>query len=561
MPQQLAELHRLLQLGELDQAAARCDTLLKSRSQDANLVQLRGGVAYRQGRFAEAVTWFERAVALAPNEPFHLNNLGLALQAVGRLVEAANAIRAAIALQPPLPVFLTNLANILNQLEQYSQAEALSRAALQSDPMLVDAYINLGAALSYQGLSDQAESCFQRAAELAPDNVEVRRNLAHVHQETGRFEAAAQEYEWCLAQDPTDGDAWCGLTSTRRFGPEDEAVIERLGRVLKTPDLPPSVVSDLHQALGKVRNDRGEYDAAFAEFTAAKQVPHEPYDHAAFQRRFDSWIAATPRERREPVSAGSHLSQLPVFIVGMPRSGSTLLEQILGAHPDVYPGGELNDLKAIMTGQPGVPSLTSGDPQSLAEIPAACLQAWSQWYLARRRILAGSAERVTDKMPVNFMFLRLIAEMFPNARVIHVCRQPLDCCVSIFTQRFVIKPEYGYSLADIGRFYREYERLMAHWQSVLPLRMIDVQYEELVEQPHPVVRELLEFLDLPWDARCLRFHEQRRAVQTASSWQVRQPLGRSAVGRWRNYEAHLQPLFDALGDSAKVEPVIRQFAH
>ncbi len=561
MPQQLAELHRLFEAGDIEQVATRCEALLKSRPQDAGLMQLRGAVAYRQGRFADAVTWFQRTTELAPHDPFHLNNLGLALQADGRLVEAANAIRAAIALQPPLPVFLTNLANILNQLEQYSQAEALSRAALQSDPMLVDAYINLGAALSYQGLSDQAESCFQRAAEMAPDNVEVRRNLAHVHQETGRFEAAAQAYEWCLSQDPTDGDAWCGLTSTRRFGRDDGPVIERLQRALATPALPPTVVSDLHQALGKVRNDRGEYDAAFAEFTAAKQVPHEPYDHAAFARRFDAWIAAAPREHFERVSPGAHPSQLPVFIVGMPRSGSTLLEQILGAHPAVYPGGELNDLKAIMTGQPGVPGANNLDPQSLAEIPAECLRVWSQWYLARRRILAANAERVTDKMPVNFMFLRLIAELFPNARVIHVRRQPLDCCVSIFTQRFVVKPEYGYSLADIGRFYREYERLMAHWQSVLPLRMIDVQYEELVEQPQPVVRELLEFLDLPWDARCLRFHEQRRAVQTASSWQVRQPLGRGAVGRWRNYESHLQPLIDALGDSAKIEPVIRQFAH
>jgi tetratricopeptide (TPR) repeat protein len=560
MSSKFAELHRLFQAGAIAQADSLCEQLLRQNPQDAELLQLRGAMAYQQGRFADAIRWFEQATIAAPREPFNFNNLGLSLQAAGRLHDAAAAIRQAIALQPASPVLLSNLANVLNQLEQYAAAEALSRAALQSDPTLVDAYINLGAALSYQGLSEQSESCFQRAAELAPDNIEVRRNLAHVAQELGRFEAAAEAYEWCIARDPTDGDAWCGLTSTRRFTKADDAIIARLRAALAIPQQPPSVTSDLHQALGKVLNDRGEYDAAFAEFAATKQVPHEPFDLTTFQRRIDTWIATFPQSRFNQPAAGAHDSQLPVFIVGMPRSGSTLIEQILGAHPDVYPGGELGDLKSIMTCQHPAPATLNVDPQSIAQIPAERLREWTQWYLARRRILAADALRVTDKMPVNFMFLGLIAQMFPNARVIHARRQPLDCCVSIFTQRFVVKPEYAYSLIDIGHFYREYERLMTHWKAVLPLRMIDVQYEELVEQPEPVVRELIEFVGLPWNDRCLRFHEQRRCVQTASSWQVRQPMNRGAVGRWRNYATHLQPLIEALGPSALVEPAVRQFA-
>lgn len=561
MAAQHSELHDLLAQGRFAQLEARCAELVRRDPCDAVAWQFYGASAYQQGEFPAAVERFERAAASAPHDPFQLNNLGLALQAVGRLTDAARVLRQAVALGPTSAVLMANLANVLNQLEHYAAAEALCRAALQTDPQHVDAYIGLGAALAYQGLSVQSEACFERAAELAPDNLEVRRNLAHLYQETGRFDAAAQAYESCLAHDPTDGDAWQGLASTRRYSSADEPIVARLRTSLATPRLPASAESDMHYAFGKILDDRGEYDAAFAHFTAAKKAPQETYDRDDFHRRVDLWITSYPRQRWEQPCPGANESELPVFIVGLPRSGSTLVEQILGAHHAVYAGGELGDLKSIMTGQTPAPATLTVDPQSLAQIPPETLQTWSQWYLSRRRIVAADALRVTDKMPVNFMFLGLIAQLFPNARVIHCRRQPLDCCLSIYAQRFVVKPEYANSLDNLGHFYHEYQRLMQHWQQTLPLRMIDVQYEELTTQPEPVIRELVEFLGLPWDGRCLRFHEQRSAVQTASSWQVRQPLHRGSIGRWKNYAAHLQPLIDVLGTSATNEPVIRQWVH
>lgn len=544
------DLHLLIQTGELDRVEAQCRKLIAKNPSYAEGWHLRGVVAYQQARFSDALGYLQRAVALDEPNPFYHNNLGLTLQALERYAEAAAELRRAIELQPATAAFLGNLANVLNHLEQYAGAESLARAALKIDPHHVDAYIGLGAALNYQGLSDQAESCFGRAAELAPDNVEVRRNLGHIYQETGRFDAAQQEYEFCLQKDPTDGDAWFGVASTRRFTSADSVTIARLIAAQRSPSLPANVRSDLHYALGKIHNDCGQYELAFAEFSAAKQTPHAPYDRDGFRARVDAWIKAFPRSRFTHPSAGASESELPVFIVGMPRSGSTLVEQILGAHREVYPGGELTDLRAIMTGQHPAPGTLTADPQTLTELQADKIAQWSQWYLSRRRIVAGDALRVTDKMPINFMFLGLIALMFPRARVIHCRRHPLDCGLSIYGQRFVHPPEYSYDLADIGHYYREYERLMSHWCSVLPLPVLEVQYEELVEQPETQVRKLVEFLGLEWDTRCLRFHEQRHPVQTASSWQVRQPMHRAAVGRWRNYQVQLEPLVRAIGQGA-----------
>jgi len=543
----VADLHALVHAGQLDLVESHCRDLIARNPNDGEACHLRGVVAYRQKRFSDATQWLRKAVELEPVNPYYNNNLGLAWQAAGELESAAAYMRKAIELRPATAPFLGNLANVLNQLEQYAAAESLARAALELDPTHIDAYVGLGAALSYQGLTDQAESCFQRAAELAPDHVDVRRNLGHIHQETGRFDAAQLDYEFCLRHDPTDGDAWYGMVSTRKFQSDDDGpIVARLESALSTPGLAASTRSDLHLAIAKVHDDCGRYDDAFSHMEKSKDVPHEPFDARAFADRIDGWITAFPKSRFRTPIPGSSDSQLPVFIVGMPRSGSTLVEQILGAHRQVYPGGELTDLKAIMTGQRGVPGVMSVDPQSLADLTPETIQLWSQWYLSRRRIAAGDALRVTDKMPINFMFLGLIALLFPHARVIHCRRNPLDCGLSIFAQRFVQAPEYSYRLEDIGRFYGEYESLMGYWRAVLPLKIFEVQYETLVDQPETAVRQLLEFVDLPWDARCLRFHEQRRAVQTASSWQVRQPLHHRSIGRWHNYAEHLEPLVQSL---------------
>ncbi len=307
-------------------------------------------------------------------------------------------------------------------------------------------------------------------------------------------------------------------------------------------------------ALGAVLDAQGAYDEAFGVFTQANDLRREnlrdikrEFDPARHRAFVDDIIATFDRAYFERTQDWGTDTELPVFVLGMPRSGTTLVEHILASHPLVFGAGELGEFPRIMsqvTGTPATEGLARPEPfptQAVARGAAAR-------YLRILTQLASEASRVTIKLPENFVYLGLLATLYPRARVIYCRRDARDVCLSCYFHNFQYM-EYSFSLTDVAAYYREYERLMAHWADVLPLPIHEVSYEELLANQESVTRGLVAFCGLDWDDRCLSFHQTRRVVQTASTIQVRKPLSTKSAGRWRNYVSHLRPLLDALANS------------
>jgi hypothetical protein len=306
---------------------------------------------------------------------------------------------------------------------------------------------------------------------------------------------------------------------------------------------------DLHFALGKAHADIGRHDSAFRHLEAANMIKRGQtgYDEAATLGQFERIAEAfTPEVMRRLAGCGDP-SSLPVFIVGMPRSGTTLVEQVLASHPEVFGAGEIGDLEAAVGGSGGVSRL----PERIASMTGEQLRRIGTNHCERVAALAPTAQRITDKMLTNFRFIGLIHLVLPNARIIHVRRNPIDTCLSCFFRLFSGGLPFTYDLAELGRYYRAYARLMAHWRSALPEgAMLEVQYEDLVTDFAAQARRLVAHCDLEWDARCSAFHETRRPVMTSSAAQVRQPIYRSSIDGWQPYRHRLGPLLDALAITA-----------
>jgi tetratricopeptide (TPR) repeat protein len=381
----------------------------------------------------------------------------------------------------------------------------------------MDAHCNLGKAFLSLGDLDSAEACYRKAIEI----------------------------------DPESSVAWQNLSVAGRFGPDDAATIEALQKLLASPTVTDGSRIPLHFALAKIYDDCQRFDEAFEHYQAANRLKHKTLNFDRKKSPLRVLVSNTISTYsadffQQRIGYGS-ASEIPIFIVGMPRSGTTLVEQILAMHPLIFGAGELIYIANIATTLQKRLGASLPYPQCTKLIRESMANTLAREYLEQIRSVAGSAGRVTDKLPGNFMYLGLIALLFPRARVIHCQREALDVCLSIYFQNFLASDHaYAYDLADIAFQYRQYERLMGHWRKVLPLRIYDVQYEQLVADPEAGTRGLLGYCALPWDERCLRPYESKRPVYTASVWQVRQPIYKDSVHRWKRYEHHLGELKEAL---------------
>jgi len=306
--------------------------------------------------------------------------------------------------------------------------------------------------------------------------------------------------------------------------------------------------SVIHRALGKINEDLDRVDAAFAHFEAANIATGAAFDWTAHERYISGSIALFTRAFLEERAGAGALSARPVFVVGMPRSGTTLVEQILASHPDVAALGELTDIETGLMSAVRQSPDAPGFFERVAELEPKALRAAGQRYLDAIAARGAQRARAVDKMPHNFLFLGWIRLILPGASIIHCTRDPLDTCVSCYTHRFSEAHAYSTDLTKLGDYYRSYERLMAHWQSVLPSPPLEVRYERLVADLEGESRRMIAHLGLDWRQECLAFHKTRRVVQTPSQWQVRPPLDASSIGRWRKFERHLGPLRAALGE-------------
>ena len=506
------------------------------------------------GNVAEAVAAYEQALRVRPEYAEAHNNLGITLQQRGDLKRAAESHRRATRLNPSYAEAFDNLGNALRAKGKWEEAAAAYRQALALKPDYAGAHNNLGIVLQEQGQVAAAMDCYRQALRLQPGFADASNNLATAMKEQGMLEESLAQYRATLKLQPTHALAYYNLSQfvtegRTTFAPEE---IERLKPRVADHRVPALERSLLAFTLAAVADRQGTPDEAFAYYRQANELRHrlfqdvnrafDPQKHRAFVDRI---IATFDRNYFRRVQGWGIDTETPVFVIGMPRSGSTLVEQILSSHPQVHGAGELRDFSQLMTklaqdtGSPGservvVPLSDQATAQTLAEA-----------HLHRLIQLGGTAARVIDKALDNFLYLGAIATLFPRAQIIHCRRGALDVCLSCYFQNFQ-NLDFAWSLEDIAAYYSQYERLTAHWQQVLPMRIHEVCYEDLIANQEKVTRNLVSFCGLDWDARCLAFHDNLRAVQTMSTLQVRKPLSKSSIGRWKRYRPHLDALLKAL---------------
>ena len=483
----------------------------------------------REGRFAEAEAGYLRALAAAPGFGEAWYNLGIALRDQDRHGEAEAALRRSIALRPSHPEGHNNLGLALMAQKRTGEAAVCFQAALAHNPAHVRAWSNLGVARLELDDLEGAVEAFGQAVAIKPDYARGQNNLGVALQALGRLEDAGRAFQAALDADPAYAEALFNRNGLGQ-GPTDE--VEQIARRLGA-ERDPAARSTLLFAMGRALERRGEYDRAFDAWSEANALrrAHAPFDIADAERRMAAIAQTFDADLLAGAAGKGALGGRPIFIVGMPRSGTTLVEQIISAHPDVEGAGELLHMARIANG-------LTGRDQDWRAVGEAYLDALPQ----------GSA-RVTDKAIDNVQHIGLIAAALPNATIVHCRRDARDVGLSCFSTRFTTGQEFTNDLGDLGRYWRAYDRLMEHWRAVLPAgRMLEVSYEALVGDLEGWTRRMLDHCGLGFDEACLRFHESARPVRTASVAQVRRPIYASSVGRWRNYEARLKPLTDALGE-------------
>lgn len=547
--QALCNLGRACQAqGQTDNAIAAFRRAAELQPQSAEIACLLGAALLKQGSSDQALAQLEQAVALDPRSAEAQYQLGMAFKDRGDRGKAIACYRRTIEANPRHPGAHNNLGLALDEAGRFETAEAAYRKALEIFPKSAELSCNLGATLRNQRRFEEAESCFRQAIALKPDFAGAHDDLGALLQILGRFDDARAAFEQALALDPGLVRSHANLASLSKAEPGDP-IVDRLRDQLERRDLAPEPRSELQLALGKCLDDLGDHDAAFAQVHAGNELRGGAgaFDAAAWSRDIDHLIAtfdadffAERRELGDP-------SERPLFVLGLPRSGTSLTEQILCRHPAIAGAGELNDLSLMTRDLPALLKTEDPYPDCLSRIDAGTVGHLAGAYLARLDTVSAEALRVVDKMPNNFLRVGLIALLFPKARVIHCRRDPVDVCLSCYMQHFKGSHTYSYDFANMGRYHRDYERLMAHWREVLPLQIFELSYEALVADPEPATREMIAFSGLAWDDGCLSHQGAKQPVATASAWQARQPIYESSVERWRRYEKHLTPLFEALG--------------
>jgi tetratricopeptide (TPR) repeat protein len=472
-----------------------------------------------------------RALQLRPDVGEVWNNLGNIQIELGCAAEAINSFRRALELKPDLVRSHNNLGNAQRELGDLDAAVASYRRALERDPACADAHTGLAIALRLQGRMAEAESSCRLALELDANHPTAVETWAELKSDRGEFAVAEALYRRAKLVDADAAEAWAGIARLKRMTRADEGWLAEALRLVEQ-GLPARREVHLRYALGKYYDDVGEYAAAFVEYRRANELAkggRPVHDRSAVRRAVDRLIQFSEREGWRGAPGAANPSERPVFIVGMPRSGTTLAEQILASHRAVAAAGELPFWNTAAA------RVAAGEPSGLPEL--------ARQYLGVLEGVSSEALRVVDKMPGNFWYLGMIHGALPRARIIHLQRDPRDTCLSIYFQNFGAVHSYANDLEDLAHYYGEYARLMRHWRESLPAQvLLEVRYEELVEDLEGSSRRMLEFLGLPWEPACLEFHRTARPVATFSKWQARQRINSSSVARWRHYQPFLEPL-------------------
>jgi tetratricopeptide (TPR) repeat protein len=492
-----------------------------------------------RGAYAEALLCYESMVELNPRHGEALNSLGAALCKLGRYREAEEYFRRAIRLIPNSAGAHANLGSLLRWRGQDVASEYLLRRALKLGPSDPETRSSLGLTLLRLGRTGEAKGQFEKVLKSSPRHPNALLGMAQVARTEGRFDEASVLLQRMLEQDPKVPSALAELAGLRKMTIADGAWHKR-AEELAASGLSPLEEADLRFAIGKYYDDVRDYARAFQNYRRANELQKtvaEDYDRTAYARSVDELMRVYTREVLLRPMPGASVSDRPILVVGMMRSGTSLAEQIIASHPAVHGAGEL-------------PFWSDAARRHEAALREGPLQAELRGQLAAEYLrildgLSGSARRVIDKAPINFQYLGLIRSVLPNARIIYMRRDPIDTCLSCYFQQFPPSLNFTLDLGDLAHYYREHQRLMAHWRDVLPAgSILEVPYSQLVADPERWTRRMLEFLGLDFDQRCLDFHRTQRSVRTASAWQVRQKIYTDSVERWRHYSKYIGPLKD-----------------
>jgi tetratricopeptide (TPR) repeat protein len=536
--------------GDLNAAAACYDKALALVPDHPGIHYAYAMLLQSLGRSAEAIEHLGRAVSGRPDHIDAHFALGNLLYAGGQDAGAIECYLKVLQFSPRHPETHNNLGNVYQRQGQMERAITHYKTAIEINPSYPDAYGNLGNAYLVLDRLDDSIEQNRRALELKPSRFGSHNNQGVAFQALGRFEEAERAFERALELAPREASVHLNLANMGRFKAGDRRLpgLQKLLSEVESLDVENQIAA--HFAMGKALGELGQYQDAFRHLLKANALKRRTivYDEPQRLAMFENIRTMFSQDFMKERSGGGDTSWSPIFIVGMPRSGTTLMEQVLASHSRVFGAGELETFKEAIAACVSSQGIVPAYPALAEALSQDQIRQLGEIYTTRVRALAPEAERIVDKMPLNFVFVGLIHLALPNARFINLRRDPLDTCVSCFSLLFTGSQPFAYDLAELGRYYRGYEAVMEHWHKVLPTGvMIDVHYEDLVDDLEGAARRVLHHCDLDWEDACRDFHDTKRAVRTASLMQVREPVYRRSIGTWRRYAEFLEPLGQALG--------------
>ncbi len=572
---------KLVNQNRLSEAKQLYQKLLKKIPSDAGAWFMLGTVEARLGNLDKAEQAMCKALQADDNLSEAWLGLGQVLEKLGREADACNTYLKALSNNPGLVEALVSLGRIYFTKQLYSEAVNYLGKAVRlgvDQPQVLSSY---GDALNHRGRFKEASDIYEKLLQQFPDNANLLYKLAVLRIEFSELDQAYIYFQKVLGIDANNLDAKLGCINVLRHKKEFEKAlplaeslfeteiqsipvailyaklchlndgcdkaVARLEGLLKNSGIPEKGVQLICFELGRLYDEKGEYDKAFAVYREGNDLKKGGYDSASFDKTISAIIGGYSQEAMlKNRSTARRDKGRPLFILGMPRSGTTLIEQILCSHPEVYGAGELTDLVELEREIRG-PSYSLEKLSKEAEsLTPAVLDKMSERFLDRLAALSGGERYVSDKMPGNFLMLGLISMLFPEAKIIHCIRNPVDTCLSCYFHDFSGFHPYTYDLDDLVSYYKNYQRLMAHWYNALPLTIHEVEYEALVADQENETHRMLEYLELEWDDRCMQFYKSNRVVVTSSQAQVQKPIYHSSVSRWKNYEKHIATLIEGL---------------
>ncbi|MBZ9858938.1 tetratricopeptide repeat-containing sulfotransferase family protein [Mesorhizobium sp. CA12] len=538
---------QLHQGGRRQEAEALYRQVLGQQPNHAAALHFLGLLLHQTGRSEEGLDLIEQSVTLQPENADFLNNMGTVMRDLGRVAAAVDFFRGAVDIRPDQLAARDNLGSSLKQLGKFDAAEEIYRGTIGRNPFHVRARIGLAETMQEAGRLDESIKLFSEALSIRPKDAELLYGLGVAMMEKGKLDEAADRARQALAIAPNMAKAWLLLTQVKRQTERDKELAGMEAEHAKAPQGSLARMQ-LSFGLGKVNDDLKDYGRAFDYFAEGNAIRRSviDYDPARTRGEFEAMKTAFDAAFFEKHMPSGISDDTPIFVVGMPRSGTTLVEQIIASHPQVFGAGELNILKTAV-GKQFPMSMPGGFPAGIADMPDKAFAEAGQAYLDMLHSRYPGYRHVTDKMPGNFLLVGFLHMMLPKAKIVHCARDAAATCLSIFKVHFRgDSHRYGYDLGELADFHNLYTDIMAHWHKVLPGVVHDVRYEDFVADQEGQSRALMAYLGLPWDDKVLSFHETDRPVRTASAAQVRQPMYQGSVDLWKRYGERLKPLLDRL---------------